>query len=106
MLLPQENDGPRTTVRSSPLANIKSAKKRAIQSEQQRQHNTSRRSMMRTFIKKVYAAVASQDKDQALKAFSTVQPILDRLATKGLIHKNKAARHKSTLMAHIKAMSA
>ncbi len=88
------------------MANIKSAKKRVIKSEQQRQHNTSRRSMMRTFIKKVYAAVASQDKDQAVKAFSTMQPILDRLATKGLIHKNKASRHKSTLMAHIKAMSA
>ncbi|MEW9809908.1 MAG: 30S ribosomal protein S20 [Candidatus Symbiodolus clandestinus] len=88
------------------MANIKSAKKRAIKSEKQRQHNASRRSMMRTAIKKVYAAVTVQDKAQALKAFSIMQPVLDRLATKGLIHKNKAARHKSILSAHIKALKA
>ncbi|MEH2921750.1 30S ribosomal protein S20 [Samsonia erythrinae] len=86
------------------MANIKSAKKRAVQSEKRRKHNASRRSMMRTFIKKVYAAIATGDKEAAQKAFSDMQPIVDRQASKGLIHKNKAARHKSNLVARINAM--
>lgn len=86
------------------MANIKSAKKRAVQSEKRRQHNASRRSMMRTFVKKVYAAIAAGDKEAAQNAFSAMQPIVDRQASKGLIHKNKAARHKSNLSAQINAM--
>ncbi|MBY6018951.1 30S ribosomal protein S20 [Ferrimonas balearica] len=86
------------------MANIKSAKKRAIQAEKRRQHNASRRSMMRTFTKKVVAAIAAGDKAAATEAFNAAQPILDRMATKGLIHKNKAARHKSRLAAQIKAL--
>lgn len=86
------------------MANIKSAKKRAVQSEKRRQHNASRRSMMRTFVKKVYAAIAAGDKEDAQNAFSAMQPIIDRQASKGLIHKNKAARHKSNLTAQINAM--
>ena len=60
--------------------------------------------MTRTFIKKVVAAIASGDKAVAQAAFAAAQPILDRMATKGLIHKNKAARHKSRLTAQIHAM--
>ncbi|MFJ5492193.1 30S ribosomal protein S20 [Pectobacterium carotovorum] len=86
------------------MANIKSAKKRAVQSEKRRKHNASRRSMMRTFIKKVHAAIAVGDKEAAQKAFNDMQPIVDRQAGKGLIHKNKAARHKSNLVARINAM--
>ena len=86
------------------MANIKSAKKRAIQAEKARKHNASRCSMTRTFIKKVVAAIASGDKAVAQAAFAAAQPILDRMATKGLIHKNKAARHKSRLTAQIHAM--
>nr|WED69688.1 30S ribosomal protein S20 [Pectobacterium colocasium] len=86
------------------MANIKSAKKRAVQSEKRRKHNASRRSMMRTFIKKVYAAIATGDKEAAQKAFNDMQPIVDCQAGKGLIHKNKAARHKSNLVARINAM--
>ncbi|KKD60292.1 30S ribosomal protein S20 [Grimontia sp. AD028] len=86
------------------MANIKSAKKRAIQSEKRRQHNASRRSMMRTYMKKTIAAIAAGDKEAATKAFAETQPILDRMATKGLIHKNKAARHKAALAAQIKAL--
>ena len=86
------------------MANIKSAKKRAITSEKNRQHNASRRSMMRTFMKKVLKAVEVKDVDQAKEAFKTLVPILDRYATKGLIHKNKAARHKSRLNAKIRAL--
>ncbi|NDV92193.1 30S ribosomal protein S20 [Alteromonas sp. 345S023] len=86
------------------MANIKSAKKRAIQAEKRRQHNASRRSMTRTSIKKVVAAIASGDKEGAQAALAAATPILDRMATKGLIHKNKAARHKSRLAAQIKAL--
>jgi small subunit ribosomal protein S20 len=86
------------------LANIKSAKKRAIQAEKARKHNASRRSMTRTYVKKVVAAIAAGDKAAAQAAFEAAQPILDRMATKGLIHKNKAARHKARLAAQIKAL--
>ena len=86
------------------MANIKSAKKRAIQAEKRRQHNASRRSMMRTSLKKVIAAIDSGNKEVAQEAFTAATPILDRMATKGLIHKNKAARHKSRLAAQIKAL--
>ena len=86
------------------MANIKSAKKRAIQAEKARKHNASRRSMTRTYVKKVVAAIAAGDKAIAQAAFEAAQPILDRMATKGLTSKNKAARHKSRLAAQIKAL--
>ncbi|MGV6987596.1 30S ribosomal protein S20 [Testudinibacter sp. P80/BLE/0925] len=88
------------------MANIKSAKKRAIQSEKRRQHNASQRSMMRTYIKKAYAAVATGDKSAAETAFVEMQKVVDRMASKGLIHANKAANHKSKLVAQIKKLAA
>lgn len=87
------------------MANIKSAKKRAIQSEKRRQHNASQRSMMRTFIKKVYAVVATGDKAAAEVAFVEMQKVVDRMASKGLIHANKAANHKAKLAAQIKKLA-
>ncbi|NWO02294.1 MAG: 30S ribosomal protein S20 [Idiomarinaceae bacterium] len=86
------------------MANIKSAKKRAIQAEKNRRHNASRRSMMRTYLKRVIAAIDKKDKDAASTAMKDVTPMLDSYATKGLISKNKAARHKSRLNAKIKAL--
>ena len=86
------------------MANSKSAKKRALQSEKRRQHNASRSSMLRTYVKKVIAAIEAGDKDVATKELATATPILDRYASKGLIHKNKAARSKSRLNAAIKAL--
>ncbi|MFT5759279.1 MAG: small subunit ribosomal protein S20 [Alteromonadaceae bacterium] len=86
------------------MANSKSAKKRAVQSEKRRQHNASRRSMMRTLLKKVSAAIEAGDKETASKEFATATPILDRYASKGLIHKNKASRSKSRINAAIKAL--
>jgi len=86
------------------LANSKQAKKRAVQSEKRRQHNASRRSLMRTLTKKVIAAIEAGDKEIATKELAAATPILDRYATKGLIHKNKAARSKSRLNAAIKAL--
>jgi small subunit ribosomal protein S20 len=88
------------------LANSKQAKKRIVQSEQNRQHNMARRSMMRTFLKKAASAIALGDVVAAKLNFEKVIPLLDRYAAKGLIHKNKAARHKSRINAKIKALSA
>ena len=88
------------------MANSKTAKKRALQSEKRRQHNASRRSMLRTYVKKVIAAIKVGDHTAAVEAFAAAQPIVDRMATKGLIHKNKAARHKARLNAKIKALAA
>ena len=87
------------------MANIKSAKKRARQAEVRRQHNASRRSMMRTQLKNAIAAISGGDKEAAQAALVNVSGVLDRMANKGLIHKNKAARHKSRLTAKVKAMA-
>ena len=86
------------------MANSAQAKKRARQSEGRRQANAGRRSNMRTAIKKVLAAITAGDKGAAQEAFNAAAPILDRESGKGLIHKNKAARHKSRLNAQIKAL--
>lgn len=87
------------------MANIKSAKKRAIQSEKRRKQNASHRSMMRTYIKKVYAAVATGDKEAAQTAYQSMQTVVDRQAARGLIHKNKASRHKANLTKQISALA-
>lgn len=87
------------------MANIASAKKRARQAEKHRQHNASMRSMVRTYIKKVYAAITAGDKKGAEEAFQAAVPVIDRMANKGLLHKNKAARHKSRLNNHIKQLA-
>lgn len=88
------------------MANIKSAKKRAKQAEVHRGRNASARSMLRTAVKKVLKALEAKDHSAATAAFATAQPILDRFASRGLIHRNKAARHKSRLTARIKALQA
>lgn len=87
------------------MANIKSAKKRILTSEKNRQRNVAQRSAMRTAVKKVAAAIVAGDKEAAKNAFQNAQVLLDRAATKGLIHQNKAARHKSRLSSQIKAMA-
>jgi small subunit ribosomal protein S20 len=87
------------------LANIKSAKKRARQSEERRKHNASMRSAMRTGIKKIIKAIDAGDQAKAQEAYKAAVPYLDRMATRGIIAKNKAARHKSRLNARIKAMA-
>jgi small subunit ribosomal protein S20 len=88
------------------LANSVQAKKRARQNEKRRQHNASLRSMVRTYIKKVNAAIESGDQAVAQDAYDASVPVIDRMADKGIIHKNKAARHKSRLNAQVKAMAA
>ena len=87
------------------MANSAQARKRARQAERRRQHNASRRSTMRTYLKNVLKAIETGNKDSAEKAFQAAVPYIDRAAGKGLIHKNKAARHKSRVSARIKAMA-
>ena len=86
------------------MANIASAKKRARQAEKKRLHNASFRSLMRTMIKKVVTAIESGDRAAAQGAYQNAVPVIDKLVTKGLVHKNKAARHKSRLNDRIKAI--
>ena len=86
------------------MANSAQAKKRARQNEKSRQHNASLRSMVRTYLKKVDAAIASGDQTAAQKAYDIAIPVIDRMADNGIIHKNKAARHKSRLNTKVKAL--
>ena len=88
------------------MANSPQAKKRARQAEKRRAHNASLRSLVRTNIKTVVAAIDTGDADQAKAAYAAAVPVIDRMADKGIIHKNKAARHKSRLSAQVKALSA
>ena len=86
------------------MANSAQAKKRARQAETHRQRNAGQRSMLRTYIKNVVKAVDSGDKNNAVLAYKAAVPVIDNMARKGMIHKNKAARHKSRLNRHIQAM--
>ena len=86
------------------MANSAQALKRARQAEKHRQRNASQRSNMRTAIKKVLAAIEAGDQDQARQAYDAAVPLIDRAAGNGLIHANKAARHKSRLNSHIRGL--
>jgi small subunit ribosomal protein S20 len=88
------------------LANTAQAKKRARQAEKHRQHNASMRSMLRTYIKRVIKAIQTGDRETAESEYRIAVPIIDRMARKGLIHANKAARHKSRLTHHIRDLQA
>ncbi|MDD5274910.1 MAG: 30S ribosomal protein S20 [Methylovulum sp.] len=87
------------------MANTAQAKKRAKQAEKSRIRNAGQRSNLRTFIKKVLAAVREGDKEKAQAAFKTAMPIIDSAVSKGIIHKNKAARSKSRLNSKVKAIA-
>ena len=87
------------------MANIKSAKKRVIQSEIRRKHNANFRSRFRTYVKKVLAAIDTGKYDAAKQALQEAIPVIDSMVSKGIIHKNKAARHKSRLNAKVKALA-
>ncbi|UOD49240.1 30S ribosomal protein S20 [Orrella daihaiensis] len=87
------------------MANTAQARKRARQSVARNMHNSSLRSMLRTSIKRVRAAIASGDKAAASEAFKKSMSVIDSVADKKIIHKNKAARQKSRLNAAIKALA-
>ena len=88
------------------MANTKQAAKRARKSIHQREANVRLRSTLRTAIKKIQKAIESGDKAAAEAAFRSEQSVIDAIADKRIIHKNKAARHKSRLAARIKALGA
>jgi small subunit ribosomal protein S20 len=87
------------------MANTAQARKRARNAEKSRVRNAGQRSHLRTFIKKVIAAVESGDAAEAKVAYATAVPIIDSAVTKGIIHKNKAARNKSRLNKRVRAMA-
>lgn len=86
------------------MANSAQARKRARQAETHRQRNAAQKSKFRTAIKKVVKAIRAGDKTAAAEAYKAAVPVIDSAAGKGLMHANKAARHKSRLNAHIKAL--
>ncbi|HEY6644464.1 30S ribosomal protein S20 [Povalibacter sp.] len=88
------------------MANIKSAEKRAEQTIKRRARNMAARSKLRTAIKGVVAAVESGDQTVAAAKLKDAAPIIDSMVNKGVIHRNKAARHKSQLNTRIKEMTA
>ena len=79
------------------MANSAQARKRARQNVKRRQLKASQRSMVRTFIKHVVKAVEDKNYEAATEAYKKAVPVIARIADKGVIHKNKAARHKSRL---------
>ncbi|HTJ96040.1 MAG TPA: 30S ribosomal protein S20 [Rhodocyclaceae bacterium] len=86
------------------MANTAQARKRARQAVKQRAHNMSLRSTLRTAIKKVQKAVEAGDKATAQEVYRSSVSVIDSIADKKIVHKNKAARHKSRLSAAIKAL--
>ena len=86
------------------MANTAQARKRARQNDKQRAHNASLKSAFRTAIKKVIKAISLGDKKVAKKTFDANVAIIDRITDKKIVHKNKAARHKSRLNSAIKAL--
>lgn len=87
------------------MANTAQAKKRARQAEKSRIRNAGQRSNLRTFVKKVIAAVRAGDKEKAQAAYNTAVPIIDSAVNKGIIHKNKASRSKSRLNLKVKSIA-
>lgn len=88
------------------MANSPQAKKRARQNERRAEVNKTRRSRLRTFLRKVEEAIASGDQSVAVDALRSAQPELMRSVTKGIVHKNTAARKMSRLSKRVKALSA
>lgn len=87
------------------MANIVSARKRARQANQRRLHNMGLRSSVRTAIRKVLRSIAAGDKAAAEAAYKEVVPAIDRSVSKGIMHRNKAARHKARLNQHVREMA-
>ena len=88
------------------MANTKSAEKRARQALASRTQNVTQRSKVRSAVRKVVAAIQSGNKAEAIAALKAATPIIDAMARKRMIHRNKAARHKSRLARQAKALAA
>lgn len=88
------------------MANTPQSKKRARQSERKTEVNKARRSRIRTYLRKVEEAIASGNAETARETLKAAQPELMRGVTKGIVHKNTAARKISRLSSRVKALSA
>ena len=88
------------------MANTKSAEKRAREAIERRGRNVAHRSKVRSAVRKVVVAIQAGDKAEAAAALKAAAPVIDAMARKGIIHRNKAARHKSRLAAQVKALAA
>lgn len=86
------------------MANTKSAEKAARQAEKHRARNVALRSRMRTAVRNVTAAISAGNKEAARTSYNVAVPVIDSLVSKQIIHRNKAARHKSRLSARIRAI--
>ncbi len=86
------------------MANSAQAKKRANQAVKRNARNAAQRSRFRTAMKKVLNAIDAKDKSTAETAYKEAVPVIDGAVAKGLIHKNKAARHKSRLNTRIQGL--
>ena len=86
------------------MANSPQAKKRARQAIKSRTRNVAKRSEFRTVLKNTTHAIEAGEKESAASALKAAIPVIDAMVSKGLIHKNKAARHKSRLTAKVKAL--
>ena len=86
------------------MANSAGSKKRARQAVMRNKHNSQIRAKVRTFIKKVSYAIDAGDKKEATSGFTEMQKNVDQAVSKGLMHKNQAARKKSRIIAQIKAL--
>ena len=87
------------------MANTKSAEKAARQAEKHRERNVALRSRMRSAVRAVSSAIAAGNKQAAETSYREAVPLIDTLVNKQIIHRNKAARHKSRLAARVRAMS-
>lgn len=86
------------------MANIQSAKKRNRRATRRTDINGARRSRIRTFVRKVEEAIASGDKAAATEALRAAEPQIARGVTKGLLHRNTAARKVSRLAQRVRAL--
>lgn len=86
------------------MANTPQSKKRARQNERRYAVNKARRSRIRTFLRKVEEAITAGDKSAAAEALRSAQPEIMRGVTKGIMHKNTAARKMSRLSSRVKAL--
>ncbi|UDG80532.1 30S ribosomal protein S20 [Candidatus Annandia pinicola] len=83
------------------MANIKSSKKRIITNNKKRIYNKICKSKIRNIIKKIKKYISIKNKEKSLKYFFKLQPIIDKYATYGVIHKNTSSRYKSRLIKKI-----
>ena len=87
------------------MANSAQARKRVRQSVSRRERNIALKSKLRTFVKNVVKAIDSEDKSVASENYKKAVPVIDASVSKGIIHKNKAARYKSRLNKQILKLS-